>query len=142
MIVQKIIDSIAETLSGHFPDTEIYTEEAKQGLNEPCFFILPVDVSDIRHRGNRWLAEYTVCVQYIPSDNEPKARCAEVEEILYKALEYVRIDGAAVGGMDIHSETTDEVLSFFVSYRMLTLETSEENADSMGEYTLNSQVKG
>lgn len=132
MIVAKIIDSIAEILSEHFPNAEIYTEEVKQGLNEPCFFILPIDVSDIRHIGRRRMAEYTVCVQYLPSSDEPKAETALTEELLYKILEYVTVDGAKVPGWDIHSETTDEVLSFFATYKMLTLE-QNENYETMNE---------
>lgn len=58
------------------------------------------------------------------------AECAEIEELLYKLLEYITLDGKTVAGIDTHSETTDEVLSFFVSYRMLTLE-EPENAEEI-----------
>lgn len=131
MIVQKIIDSIAELLDSGFPDKEINTEEVKQGLTTPCFFVFPLNVSDIRHVGKRWNAMYLMCVQYIPDSHEPKAECAEVEEKLYKMLEYITVDGCTVGGFDIHSETTDEVLSFFVTYRMLTMEKPTEETEVM-----------
>ena len=131
MIVQKIIDGIAERLNSNFSDTDIYTEEVQQGLITPCFFILPISVSDIRHIGRRWNAKYSMCVQYIPDSDEPKAECADVEEKLYKLLEYIKIEGLTVGGIDIHSETTDEVLSFFVTYRMQTIEKPKDETENM-----------
>lgn len=131
MIVQKIIDSIAEILDANFPDKEINTEEVKQGLETPCFFVFPLSISDIRHIGRRWQAKYSMCIQYIPDSHEPRAECVKVEEKLYKLLEYITVDGKMVGGIDIHSETTDEVLSFFVTYRMLTLERPSEDIEMM-----------
>ncbi len=141
MIVQKIIDSIAEILDANFPDMDIHTEEVKQGLTTPCFFVFPITVSDIRHIGRRWNAKYSMCVQYIPDSDEPKAECVEVEEKLYKMLEYVTIDGCIVGGIDIHSETTDEVLSFFVTYRMLTMEEPTEEIKKMTDLKGDVHVK-
>lgn len=131
MTVQKIIDSIAEITDKNFPNTEINTEEVKQGLETPCFFVFPLSVSDIRHIGRRWQAKYSMCIQYIPDSEEPRAECAEIEEKLYKQLEFVTVDGRTVAGSDIHSETTDQVLSFFVTYGMLTLERPSEDIEMM-----------
>lgn len=131
MIVQKIIDDIAEILNSNFSDTDIYTEEVQQGLITPCFFIFPISVSDIRHVGRRWNAKYSMCVQYIPDSDEPKAKCVDVEEKLYKLLEYITVDSCTVGGIDLHSETTEEVLSFFATYRMLTLEKPTDENENM-----------
>ncbi len=141
MIVQKIIDSIADILDTSFPDTDIHTEDVKQGLNTPCFFVFQINVSDIRHVGCRRNARYSMCVQYIPDSEEQKAECVEVEEKLYKLLEYIKIDGLTVGGIDIHSETTDEVLSFFVTYRMLTMEKPKEETENMKELQGDVNVK-
>lgn len=141
MTVKKIIDSIAEILDSNFSDKEIYTEEVQQGLTSSCFFVFPINVSDLRHIGRRWQAKYSMCVQYIPDSEEPKAECAEVEEKLYKLLEYVTVDGCLVGGIDINSETTDEVLSFFVTYRMFTLENPSEEIEKMTELKGDSYVK-
>lgn len=141
MIVQKIIDGIAEILDANFPDSDIQTEEVKQGLDTPCFFVFPINVSDIRHVGRRWNARYSMCVQYIPDSDEPKAECAEVEEKLYKLLEYITVNGCLVGGVDIHSETTDEVLSFFATYRMLTIEEPTEEIIKMTDLKGDVHVK-
>lgn len=141
MIVQKIIDDIAEILNSNFSDTEIYTEEVQQGLATPCFFVFPINVSDLRHIGRRWQAKYSMCVQYIPDSEEPKAECVEVEEKLYKLLEYITVDGCMVGGIDINSETTDEVLSFFVTYRMLTLERPADEIEKMEDLKGDFHVK-
>lgn len=141
MIIQKIIDSIAEILDANFPDKEINTEEVKQGLETPCFFIFPINVSDIRHIGRRWNAKYAMCVQYIPNSDEPKTECAEIEEKLYKLLEYITVDGCTVSGVDIHSETTEEVLSFFATYRMLTLEKPSTESEMMTDLKENVNVE-
>lgn len=133
MTVKKIVDGIAEILHTHYPNNDIYTEDVEQGLTTPCFFVFPISVSDLRHIGKRRLASYSMCVQYIPDSDEPKAECAEVEEKLYKLLEYITVDSCTVGGIDLHSEQTDEVLSFFVTYRMFTLE--EDDTKIMTELT-------
>lgn len=140
-MVSKVIDSIAEILSECFPDTEIYTENAEQGLHEPCFFVYPVNISLVRHIGRRWLEEYFMCVQYIPLVGDEKAECAKTEEMLYRILEYITVDGAKIAAVSPHSENTDEVLSFFVSYRVLTLESPEEITDTMDSYTQNTIMK-
>lgn len=142
MTVQKIIDSICLVLSEHFPDTEIYTEKVEQGLSEPCFFVLPIMVSDTRQVGRRWHARYTVGVQFLPSSDRPKATCAETEELLYKLLEFITVDGKTVRGENFNSQTIDEVLSFFADYIMFTLEIPANPDEPMAEYTQNYQVKG
>lgn len=140
-MVSKIIDSIAEIISEHFSDAEIYTENIEQGLSEPCFFIYPVNSSLIRHVGRRWIEEYFMCVQYIPLVGDEKAECAKTEEMLYRILEYITVDGAKIAAVSPHSANTDEVLSFFVSYRILTLESPEEIPDTMDSYTQNTIMK-
>lgn len=140
-MTDKIIDSIAEILSDHFPDAEIYTENVEQGLHEPCFFVYPVNSSLLRHVGRRWMEEYFMCIQYLPSVGDEKALCAKTEETLYRILEYITVDGAKIAAVSPHSETNDEVLSFFVSYRVLTLEVPEEMPEAMDSYTQNTVMK-
>lgn len=142
MICEELINSIAEKLSEEFAGKDIYTYEVKQGISVPCFFILPISVSDIRHVGRRRLAEYLMCVQYIPASEETYAECAGVEEKMYKLLEFADVGGARVAGTGFRSETTDEAMSLFVSYRMLTLETPAGGQEKMDSYVSNVDFGG
>lgn len=142
MTVKKIVDGIAEILHTHYPNNDIYTEDVEQGLTTPCFFVFPISVSDLRHIGKRRLASYSMCVQYIPDSDEPKAECSEVEEKLYKLLEYITVDGVPVGCSEPHSETNDDVLSFFADYGIFTLEIDSEMQIFINSYSDNYNVKG
>lgn len=135
MTIQKIIDSIAATLLAEYPGKDIYTENAPQGVTEPCFFVLPFGSVIRRVVGGRIGERYSVLVQYLPSSDTPLSECAEVEETLYRILEDVTVDGAIIHSYDISSETTDEVLSVVLVYEFQTVET-DESAERMTSYSL------
>ena len=130
-MINKIIDGISLQVADSFGDGyKIYTEQVKQGLKEPCFFIICVNPTNNQVLGNRYFRNNLFCVQYFPSSNEPKAECNSILDDLYHALEYITVDGKLIRGTKMHGELVDGVLNFFVNYDMFVY--SVEKSTMMG----------
>ena len=133
-MINKIIDGICTAISAEFGDEyEIYTESVKQGFKEPCFSILCLNPSINQHLGNKYFRQHQFCIHYFPKADEPKADDYDVEERLFNVLELITVDGDLVRGTDIHSNTTDDVLHFFINYDFFVRKENEES-DVMSEF--------
>jgi hypothetical protein len=136
-MLDKIIDVISEKLNEAFgEDFKIYTEEVKQGLTEPCFFIQLVTPTNTQVLGKRYFRQNLFDIQYFPqSKNEPKAECLRVQDDLFLALEYINVGEDLQRGEKMRGEFADGVLNFFVEYNMFVYKTEEQ--DPMEELDLN-----
>lgn len=122
----KIVDGICEGLNRAFGDGyKIYTEQVKQGLQTPCFFVQLISPANTRIMGSRFFRENLFCIQYLPSSKEPKAECTKVQELLFLALEHITVDGALQRGVKMRGEFVDGVLSFMVNYNMIVEKANE-----------------
>ena len=75
-MVNKIIDSISETLYEEFDNKyKIYDEAVEQGLKEPCFFINTGDLEEEQKLGNRYLLTNPIIIQYLSNSKEKKRDC-------------------------------------------------------------------
>lgn len=120
-MIEKIIDGILSAIHGEFGDGyKLYTEEVKQGLKTPCFFILCINPNIKRFRGQRYLHSNQFMIQYLTDNKDIKAEHADVAERLYSCLEYITVDGDLMAGKDMSVESMDEVLNFGVNYDMFT----------------------
>ena len=119
-MINNVIAGIAIALNQEFGDDyEIYTEEIKQDLKEPCFFITLLNPSKTDFPSKRYWMENPFCIQYFPtSETDPNAEMCEVAERMLWALENIIPLGEdkPVRGTDMHHEITDGVLHFFVNY--------------------------
>lgn len=153
-MINRIIDAISITINHEFNELgdktyKIYTEEVKQGLKTPCFFINALDPNEDLFRGNRYKEINQFCIQYIPDDNslEKKHESNEVREKLFSILEYITIiefDGekqieTLIRGNKMHGEYTDGTLNFFVNYDMF-VKKKEAEKDKMDSCDYNSEV--
>lgn len=154
-MINRIIDAISLTINDEFNATgkdnyKIYTEEVRQGLKTPCFFINALDPSEDLFRGNRYKQINQFCIQFIPSDssNDKKYKCNEVREILYSILEYITIieideEGlqheTLIRGNQMHGEYVDGALNFFVNYDMF-VKKKEAEINKMESCDYNSKV--
>lgn len=129
-MVNSIIDGISMKLNTLFGDDyEIYSENIEQGLKEPCFFILLINPMSTSKLGNRQLREYNFDVHYFPSTNDKNQEINTVIETLIDGLEYITlVNSDLIRGTDIKAEVVDDVLHFFISYKMyVTKETPIED---------------
>lgn len=140
MIIQKIIDGICLAISSYFGDDyEIYTESVEQDLKDGSFMIVPVNPTNSRYLGNRYLLTNQFCIHYFPKTDKPNAECMEVIEELCDILECIEVDGDLLRGTNMSNETDDGVLHFFVNYDFFTLK--EANRVYMEDFDYDSIVK-
>lgn len=128
-MVNSIIDGISIKLNTLFGDNyEIYSENIEQGLKTPCFFILLINPMSSSKLGNRQLREYNFDIHYFPHSDRKNQEINEVIESLIDGLECISlVNGDLIRGTDIRAEIVDDVLHFFICYKMyVTKETQIE----------------
>ena len=81
-MLNNVIAGIAIALNQEFGDDyEIYTEEIKQDLKEPCFFITLLNPSKTDFPSKRYLMDNPFCIQYFPeSEDNPNSECRDVAD--------------------------------------------------------------
>ncbi len=133
-MINKIIESISITLAGEFGSGyEIYREEKRQGLKEPCFFIACMNPTDKLFFWKRYFRQNQFCIHYFPQNElQGNAECCAVAERLFSCLEYLDVDGDPVMGTEMKYEITDGLLHFFVNYDMFVYKVAPA-AVEMGE---------
>ena len=144
-MINEIIEAISIALDSEFGDGyEIHTEEIKQDLKEPCFFVQLIDQNISPLCGRRYLQNNAFCIQYFPESNlNPNAECNDVAERMMFALEYVTpldVD-RAIRGTNKNHELVDGVLNFFVNYNRVILKKTA-SPGVMGQIKIQSEMKG
>ena len=118
-MLNKIRNAIAVKLNEVFGDAYlVHTEEIKQGLKEPCFFILFLNPSREKKLGARYLMRYPIDVHYFPVGANKNEDINNIADQLYDALEYITVDEALIRGDKMRFEISGGVLHFFVEYSM------------------------
>lgn len=139
---KDIVDGISIQLNKEFGDKyEIYTDDVKQGLQEPCFFIQLLPVNSKPMLGKRKKRKYMFNIIFFPEKKGTSEELMEVSERLMDALEYIIfVNGDIVRGQNMESDVSDGVLNFSVTYGVFLNDyTSEEE---MEEIETNTDVKG
>ncbi|MBR1697093.1 MAG: hypothetical protein IJ712_02575 [Anaerovibrio sp.] len=123
-------------------DTTVYFDEVKQELNEPCFFVRTLEVSQELVVRNRYRRIYHLDIEYHPEDRQQTAReIADVANVMLMAMEYIHIGENLTRGTNIRYEVQDKVLHFFVDYDFFVLKVLEEE-EYMETLTQTQYVKG
>ncbi len=141
-MIQAITKAISVALHGEFGDGyRNYTEEVRQGLKEPCFFISCVNPTHTLFRGNRYRRENQFCIQYFPKTScQSQEECNAVAERLFQCLEVISVDGHRIRGTKMEYETVDEILNFFVNYDVFVQK--QQDFISMDEFSEQIGLKG
>lgn len=116
-MINTIIKAISIAINAEFGDGyEIYMEEIKQDLKEPCFFIQCLNPTYELFLGKRYFRRNQFCIQYFPkAELDSNRECHEVSERLNWCLEYITVNGP-MHGTEMKFQIVDGVLSFFVNY--------------------------
>lgn len=140
-MIQQIIDGVIVALQAAFPEvTRVYTEEVKQGFKEPCFILRLLNPTNEQFLGNRYYRTNLLSVQYVPeSTTDAKAECYDVNDRLFRALEYITVGGDLQRGTNMNGEYFDGTLAFFVNFNMFIKIESE--LDPMEQLTVENQAK-
>lgn len=141
-MINSIIEAISITLNGEFGDSyKTYTQDVKQGLNEPCFFVVCINPTHRLFRGKRYFKENQFCIQYFPQHKQrANEECNAVADRLFFCLEYVTVTGDLVRGTKMRSEIVDGILNFFVNYDLFVYKEAEETP--MEELSSSVSAKG
>ena len=141
-MINSIIDAISVAINDKFGDDyEIYTEDIKQGLVEPCFSILCINPKEEQVLDKRYLSQNQFCVHYFPSTDHKRSECYGVIGQLSDCLQMISVDGDLCRGTHMSAEIVGDVLSFFINYDMHvykhrdsepTMETMDYNTDVKG----------
>lgn len=118
--MEEIKNAITVRLGTKVTDIAIYDEKVQQGFEEPAFFVLPVTGGQSRGLNRRRVRTTLFDIHYFPPlDVARREACERMAVQLYEWLEYVEdIEGNKYRGLDIRHEVVDEVLHFFVSFRV------------------------
>lgn len=119
-MVNKIVEGIAKQIRLAFPAGEysVYTEQIKQGLKEPCFFILPLTVTPAQLIGNRSRHNNSFDIHYFPLEKKNKDMNEAIVKLI-DVLECIEVDGNLIRATKMNTEKQDGILHFFVQYSML-----------------------
>lgn len=140
-MINSIIEAISIALNAEFTETEyeMYMEEVRQDLKEPCFFIFCINPSQRLFLGRRYFREHAFCIQYFPKDGNRE--CNEVMERLYSCLEWLKVGEDLVMGTKMRGEIIDGVLNFFVNYDMFMYFAQQNEEPSMEGFQQKTTMK-
>jgi len=115
--VNDVRSGVISALAKHFPDMDIYGEEIKQGLEEPCFFVKLFPVTQDRMQGRRYSRYHSFDIHYFPlSQVDANEEMFEVAESLLDHMEYIEVAGSPCRGKNMEHEIVDGILHFKVDY--------------------------
>lgn len=144
-MINKIIDGISAALDAEFNTTadgyEIYTENIKQGLSEPCFSIVCLNPRMEQFLGKRYFKQNQFCIHYFPKADEKNYESLMVIERLFDCLELITVNGDLCRGTGMNVEMADGVVSFMVNYDMFMYKQGE-STPAMETYSVDTDVKG
>lgn len=142
-MINNLINGISIKLNQVFGDgVRIYSEDVKQGLTEPCFFIAVLNPSNDQMIGSRSFRQHPFDIHYFPEVLNNNNELQGMASNLYDALEYVTLEnGDMVRGSKMNHEVVDGVLHFFINFNIYVRKV-EVPSDNMETFTVNNNVKG
>lgn len=119
-MIQETMEAIAVKLNSIFGDEyEIYQDHVKQGLKEPCFFIAVLKPEIIPLVGQRFIEQNPFDIQYFPKKQGDNVELFTVAQKLISAMDFITLlNGDLLHGTNISYEVIDDVLHFFVNYKI------------------------
>ena len=131
--VKNVLSAVSAALAAEFGGFEIFLDSVPQGLAPPCFTV-SCSPSVKQVIGKRFRRDFDLCIHFFPGTDEPYGECADVEERLYPALQYITVDGDMLRGENMSQKFSDGVLSFNVSFGTFVLDS--EKAETMEQLTM------
>lgn len=135
--VKNVIGGVSAALAAEFEGFEVYPDEVPQGLAPPCFTVT-CSPSVERVIGRRFRRDFDICIHFFPSADEIYGECADAEERLFSALQYITVDGDLLRGENMSRKISDGILSFNVRFGAFVIDS--EKAEVMGE--LREELRG
>lgn len=131
--VKNVLSGVSAALSAEFGELEIYLDNVPQGLAPPCFTVA-CSPSVCQAVGKRFRRDFDFCIHFFPGTDQKYGECADIEERLFSALQYINVDGDLLRGEDMSRKFSDGVLSFNVRFGTFVFDPGKE--ELMGEMQL------
>ena len=139
-MMNEIINAVARTIDAVFSESyRVYTERIEQGMEGPCFFILPLSPAYNRYRGQRYYSENSILIQFIPEGRNRNKDCGDIAVRLFHCLELIELDDCFVRGMDMAYEIVEGVLQFTIHYNLFLYNKNDNEA--METYTQKTEAR-
>lgn len=141
-MVNEIVNGITKAIYDEYGEScKIYTESIKQGFKEPCFFVAVLDSDQARIIGNRYQKNIAIDVHYFPGTEAKNKEMRSVAEALYSILGRITLlNGDMLNGFQLHYETVEEVLHFFVTYKPI-MKYQQEAEENMAAVDVGTKVR-
>ncbi|WP_394874958.1 phage tail terminator family protein [Clostridium neonatale] len=124
--INDIRIAIQQALDNDYPNIEIYSESIEQGFEVPCFFVKLISSNQDKQLNNRYKQSLLFDVHYFSDKEEDLNKdCLDVADNLYRALEYVEIDGHKYRALKMNHKVTDGVLHFMLKFNYNILKVIE-----------------
>lgn len=118
-IDDKIVKNAIKSLKNEFGDIKFYEKNVMNGLETPCIFIRIIDSTFKRLIANRFEANFTLSLTYIPDKKEVKdkglAHIQDVKLRLMSALESIETETGTLYASDVSSETNYDDLGVTIN---------------------------
>lgn len=118
-IDDKIVKNAIKSLKNEFGDIKFYEKNVINGLETPCIFIRIIDSTFKRLIANRFQANFTLSLTYIPDKKEVKDKglthIQDVKLRLMSALESIETETGTLYASDISSETNYDDLGVTIN---------------------------
>lgn len=127
-MLNEIIKGISMALNTAFGDGyEIYQNDVRQGLKEPCFLIAVLQPKITPMLGRRSIWRHPFDIQYFPTDPSNNAEMFTVAETMIEALNFITLPGGdLLHGTSVNYEVVDNVLHFFVNFNLPMIRPADE----------------
>lgn len=141
-MVNEIVNGITKAIYDEYgAGYKIYTESIEQGFKEPCFFIAVLDSDQARIIGNRYQKTIAVNVHYFPATKAKNKEMHGVAETLYSILGRITLhNGDMLNGFQLHYETVEDVLHFFVTYKPI-VKYQQDAEETMAAVDVDTKVR-
>lgn len=127
--MDDIIKAIASKIYEDFgQDFRIYSsEDIKQSLKEPCFFVDLINCTSEKLMGNRYFRCFIFDILYFPEKEGNNSEMQEVGEKLFGTLEYIMLaNGDLLRATNKSFQVVDGVLHFNANYQMHLIKETEK----------------
>ncbi|MEO2260714.1 DUF6838 family protein [Paenibacillus amylolyticus] len=119
MTTNQLTDSIATTLTQHFPNIPILPQTGTSSTPGISYRLLSAQLT--RERSDRFVQSHAFEIRWLEKDNIP----ATLPDELFEALETIDVEGTPYRATELRWETENDTPRMLVYYTMRTTKMSE-----------------
>lgn len=103
-MTNEILKAVARALGGVYENYPVYTEEVKQGLKKPAFFIKVNEPKKLPALSAKTRLYANIEVQFFPESKSKNSIMNDVAKSVCDLLEYLEVGECVLHGVNIHCD--------------------------------------